>query len=269
MKQRGSSVRGVFVLVMLVVLLFQAYPGQSADIQHKEVTRKLIALVEANPTIGSMLEASLAEARKANPDQKTNPVQSLAQYYDFIDNSSELLPQEILMDPAASVRDQMLQGICYFYFLVDQPLAALEGKGLYRNTIQYYPPFSSWLLSFADAWGQYLDTEASWNQEIYQRIFDDPMFGLQKDWFEPASNWKTFNEFFARFLKDPGVRPIAAPEDPAVVVAPADSVPQGVWPINANSKIQVEDGLKVKLATYYSVEDLLGCLLYTSDAADE
>jgi phosphatidylserine decarboxylase len=54
------------------------------------------------------------------------------------------------------------------------------------------------------------------------------------------------------------MRPIASPDDPSVVASPADSVPQGVWPIDEKSRIKVEEGLKVKLATYYSIEDLLG-----------
>lgn len=258
MKKMINSWTCVLLLVFGICLLLPADPACSAEKQHKQVTRELIALVEANLDIKSMLTASITEARKNNPDSKTNPVQTMEQYYDFIDKSSELLPQEILTGPSESVRDQMLQGICYFYFLVDQPLAALEGKGLYRNTLQYYPPFSSWLRSFADAWGMFLDTNASWNNEIYQQIYADPMFGLQKGWFEPAANWKTFNEFFARYLANPGVRPIAAPKDPAVVVAPADSVPQGVWAIDDHSRIQVDGGLRVKLATYYNIEDLLG-----------
>jgi len=81
---------------------------------------------------------------------------------------------------------------------------------------------------------------------------------LQKGWYEPASNWKTFNEFFAKYLISSDARPIAAPDDTKVVVLPADSVPQGVWQIDESSNIQVSDGLKVKLTTYYSIADLLG-----------
>ena len=104
----------------------------------------------------------------------------MTEYYDFIDKASELLPQEILRAPSHSVRDQMLRGICYSYFLVDQPMNDLEGKGFFKNVIQYYPPFSSWLHSFANAWGMFLDTPASWNKEVYQEIYNDPGFGLQK-----------------------------------------------------------------------------------------
>ena len=40
-------------------------------------------------------------------------------------------------------------------------------------------------------------------------------------------------------------------------MAPADSVPQGVWSIDDDSQIEVEGGVTVKLATYYAIEDLL------------
>ena len=257
MKKVIIRMRLIFAVVILAGLLIPAC-SVSSKADHKTITLELIKLVDSNEEVESLLEASIAEAQKINPDQESNPVQSLTAYYDFIDKAVELLPQEILPGPSGSVRDQMLQGICYFYFLIDQPLIELEGKNLYKNAIQYYPPFSSWLLNFANAWGSYLSTEDSWNQEIYQQIYDDPKFGLQKGWYEPASNWKTFNEFFAKYLISSDARPIAAPDDTKVVVLPADSVPQGVWQIDESSNIQVADGLKVKLTTYYSIADLLG-----------
>ncbi|MBL6935408.1 MAG: phosphatidylserine decarboxylase [Alphaproteobacteria bacterium] len=204
-----------------------------------------------------MLEASIAEAKKLNPDPKTNPAQSLSDYYDYIDEASELIPRGVLKNPANLIRDQILQSICYFYFLVDQPLPELKGKGLFKNVIQYYGPFSSWLHDFAKAWGAFLDTEESWNEKTYQEFYNNPRFGLQKGWYEPSSNWKTFNQFFSKHLKSPDVRPIASPDNPAVVASPADSVPQGVWAIDGNSNIRVDSGLKVKLATYYNIRDLL------------
>ena len=205
-----------------------------------------------------MLEESIAKAKEINPDPITNPVQNLSEYYDFIDRTSELIPQDVLDDPANLTRDQILQSICYFYFLVDQPLPELENKGLFNNAIQYYEPFSSWLHDFADTWGMFLDTDASWSPEIYQEFYNDTSFGLQNGWYESSSNWSTFNRFFSRYLRSPNARPIASLSDPAVVVSPADSVPQGTWAIDNNSTIQVENGLEVKLVHYYSVEDLLG-----------
>jgi len=182
----------------------------------------------------------------------------LPDYYDYVDSASELIPQAILNNPKNLIQDEILQSICYFYFLVDQPLAELKDKGLFKNTIQYYKPFSAWLLKFADAWGEFLDTDKSWNEKIYQEFYNNPIFGLKKGWYEPSSKWKTFNQFFARYLKSPAARPIASPDDPAVVTSPADSVPQGTWVIDGDSKIEVESGLKIKLATFYRIKDLLG-----------
>lgn len=225
---------------------------------HKAITQDLIGLIEKNPEIGNMLELSIAKAKEINPDPKTNPVQNLSDYYNFIDSASELIPRDVLENPSDLTRDQILQSICYFYFLVDQPLPELENKGLFDNTIQYYEPFSSWLRDFADTWGSFLDTGASWSPEIYQEFYNDPSYGLQKGWYESSSNWSTFNRFFSRYLESPNARPIASPNDTMVVVSPADSVPQGTWAIDNNSTIQVEDGLEVKLVHYYSVKDLLG-----------
>ena len=225
---------------------------------HKPITRDLIQLLEEKPDLKAMLKSSLAEARQANPDQATNPAQNLKDYYDFIDSAVDLIPQEDLENPKNLTRDVILQSICYFYFLVDQPLPELENKGLYRNALQYYKPFSTWMRGFANAWGLFLDTEESWNQKTYQEFRDDPRFGLTKGWYESPSNWNTFNRFFSRYLKSPEERPIASPEDTSIVVSPADSVPQGAWPIDGESRITVAGGLKVKVARFYSVEDLLG-----------
>ncbi|MCG8377069.1 MAG: phosphatidylserine decarboxylase, partial [Chlorobiales bacterium] len=164
-------------IVLLLGMLFSASTAFSGGKHHKAITKELIQLINEQPEIGKMLETSIAKAKKINPDRETNPAQSLSEYYDFIDRASELLPQDVLKGPSESVRDQMLQGICYFYFLVDQPLGELKGKGLYKNAIQYYPPFSSWLRKYADTWGMFLDTEASWNEEVYQQIYNDPAFG--------------------------------------------------------------------------------------------
>ena len=245
------------VLIVLAGLLLPANAVFAKADHHKPITQELIKLVADNPEIGNMLKASIAEAKKLNPDPKTNPAQSLSEYYDYIDSASELIPQGVLKNPSNLIRDQILQSICYFYFLIDQPVPELEDKGLFKNALQYYKPFSSWLRDFAKTWGAFLDTEESWNKKTYQGFYNNPRFGLQKGWYEPASNWKTFNRFFSKYLKSPDVRPIASPSNPAIIVSPADSVPQGMWAIDENSNIRVDSGLKVKLATYYNIKDLL------------
>lgn len=258
MKRMISQTKLYLAIMVLAASILTISTVAMENDNHKAITQDLIGLIEKNPEIGNMLEVSIAKAKEINPDPKTNPVQNLSDYYNFIDSASELIPRDVLGNPSDLTRDQILQSICYFYFLVDQPLSELENKGLFDNTIQYYEPFSSWLRDFADTWGSFLDTEASWSPEIYQEFYNDPSYGLQKGWYESSSNWSTFNRFFSRYLESPNARPIASPNDTMVVVSPADSVPQGTWAIDNNSTIQVEDGLEVKLVHYYSVKDLLG-----------
>ncbi len=249
--------RFFLTMVVLTGLFLPASVSFALNEIHKPITQELIKLVEHNPKIEMLLTTSLAEAKKVNPDRKTNPAQSLSEYYAYLDSAVELIPMEVLNDPSHLIREQIMQSLCYFYFLIDQPLPELENKGLYNNTLQYYEPFSTWTRNFAKAWGMFLDTEASWNQTTYQGFYNDPRFGLQEKWYEPASNWKTFNDFFSKYLQSPAKRPITSPDDSAVVTAPADSVPQGTWSIDKDSKIKVDGGLKVKMTRFYSVKDLL------------
>ena len=90
-----------------------------------------------------------------------------------------------------------------------------------------------------------------------------PDFHLHDGTYESPENWKTFNDFFARKLSDPAVRPIADPSDDNTVVFPADSVPQGIWQIDENSRVVAENeesqaGLAIKTGTLSNVSVLLG-----------
>ena len=76
--------------------------------------------------------------------------------------------------------------------------------------------------------------------------------------FEDPSNWKTFNQFFARYLADPSRRPVADAEDASVVVSPADAKPQGVWKIDGESMVISDDPITIKSGTLRSVDTLLG-----------
>lgn len=236
--------------ILVAALILPASAVFARDGNHEAITQQLLDLIKAHPEIERMLKASIKAAQKINPDIASNPVQSYDKYFDYIDKASKLPPH----DSPPYTRDELLQRICYFYFLVDQPLEELKPiPKLFNPALQYYEPFSNWLRDFAKTWGQFLDTTASWSEEQYQEFYKDPAYGLQKGWYEDHKNWTTFNLFFSRKLLAPYKRPVAPP----IVVAPADSVPQGVWKIRADSTIEVKDGLKVKLARYFSVNDLL------------
>ncbi|MDM9631459.1 phosphatidylserine decarboxylase [Robiginitalea aurantiaca] len=246
----------IFVLA-LSLLVFSC--GAPEEVEAGKATKELMTLLEKDPALKAMLESSLEKAKAINPDPNTNPAQSLEEYYRFVTWMETTMPWAIIeKEEYPEIFDNIFQGFCAFYFLIDQPLPELEGKGLVNNSLQYYGPFSAWLTSFSKTWGDYLDTEASWNEEYYHMALNDPNFGLQNGWYEDPSNWKTFNQFFARYLKSPDQRPIASPEVDSVVVSFADSEPQGVWAIDSLSNIESKAGVPVKSATLRSVSELIG-----------
>ena len=77
---------------------------------------------------------------------------------------------------------------------------------------------------------------------------------MQQGWYGDANIWNTFNEWFSRHLVDPSVRPIADSE----VVAPADSTPQGIWPVDENGDLVQKEGVVIKSANFTSIPQLIG-----------
>lgn len=225
---------------------------------HEPITQQLITMMDHNAPLKQMLLDSIASAKQLNPDKVMNPAQTLDEYYTFIDWATKAMPWSILRNiPFSSLYDQIDQSLDYFYYINDQPLAALKHKGYYNNSLQYHEPYRSWMINFTREWGLYLNTTASWNEQYYQAALADPRFGLQKGWYEDPSNWKTFNQFFARYLKSPDQRPIAAPDDSSIITSPADSKPQGVWKIDQHSNL-VGKGVRIKSTLFKSVAALLG-----------
>lgn len=244
--------------------VYPPFTGETTDAsfhnEHAVSTEQLISLVEHNAELKSLLEKSIAKAAEVNPDRTTNPAQTLEEYYFFLDWAATALPWQIapFVSEYSTLYDQIDQSLNYFYFLVDQPLEELEGRGYYNNTLQYYEPFRSWMILFTEKYGQYLNTTDSWSDELYQTALANPSFKLDGDLFEDPSNWKTFNQFFARYLADPSRRPVADAEDASVVVSPADAKPQGVWKIDGESMVISDDPITIKSGTLRSVDTLLG-----------
>lgn len=212
-------------------------------------TRELITLVNSDAQLKSLLEKAIAKGVEINPDRETNPAQTLSEYYDFVEWAAHAMPWTVINQPEGTdIFTRIDQSLNLFFFINDIPLEELDGQSLYNNSLQYFEPYRSWLKTFAKAWGAYLDTEDSWNQTYYDIVAKEDTFGISKGWYEDASNWKTFNQFFARKLNSPAVRPIASPEDNSVVVSPADACTQGVWQIDEEGYIvqNEEAGVQVK-----------------------
>jgi phosphatidylserine decarboxylase precursor len=259
----------IFISIVLVCGLVNISCSSNSDnptpVQPEQTysaaTRELIALVDGNPQLKSLLEKAIAKGVEINPDHKTNPVQTLSEYYDFVEWAAHAMPWTVINQPEGTdIFTRIDESLNYFFFINDIPLDELDGQSLYNNSLQYYEPYRSWLKTFAKAWGAYLDSEDSWNQTYYDIVAKEDTFGISKGWYEDASNWKTFNQFFARKLISPSVRPIASPQDNSVVVSPADACTQGVWQIDDEGYIvQVnKPGVQIKSKKYSSIAELVG-----------
>ncbi len=219
----------------------------------QQITKDFIKLIEADPELKSLMEESISIAAVHNPDKKTNPVRSLDEYYVFLDWAATCMPWNILDGQnLTDLYGSIDQSLDYFYYLLDQPLPELAGKGYYYPCLEYHEPIASWCRQYAADWGEFLSTQDSWNNEYYELACRDEAFGMTKGWYADSNIWGSFNEWFSRHLTDESQRPLAD----ADIISPADSTPQGVWEIDENS--QIETGVKLKSSEFYSVEQLIG-----------
>lgn len=227
--------------------------------EHTEAVSELIRLMDGHPDVKALLEKSIAKAASVNPDRRYNPAQTLTEFYDFVDWNVRQLPWDVMIQQAPSEYGQSLygrtdQGVGYFWFLVDQPLEELEGRGYYYPTVEFVEPFASWLTTYANSWGSWLSTEESWNNTYYNMVATDPDWGLSKGWYEDGLHWHTFNDFFSRQLASPDMRPIADVE----VVSPADSWPKELWTIGDDNRLEYPADLQIKTAKLSDIAQLIG-----------
>ncbi len=223
--------------------------------EHSECALSLKKLLDEDPELMALMEKSIKKAHEINDDVNYNPVSTVEELYDFMDWATTCMPWNVLTDiEQPALYDHIDQSIDYIWFLFDQPLEELEGKGYYYPTLQYHEPISEWFREYSDEWGAFLSTPESWNDEYYEKIKNDPSMNMQYGWYADSNVWTTFNEWFSRKLSDPSVRPIADSE----VVAPADSAPQGIWDIDENGDLVQKEGVNIKSANFTSISQLIG-----------
>ena len=139
---------------------------------HTEATTALMKICDTNAEVKQLLTHAIAQAASINPDRDYNPAQTLEEFYDFVDWNVRQLPWDVMIkqapdDYGRSLYGRTDQGIGYFWFVVDQPLEELEGRGYFYPTVEFVEPFSTWLSTYSNTWGAWLDTEASWNATYY------------------------------------------------------------------------------------------------------
>ncbi len=194
------------------------------------------ALIENIP-LRSLLEQSLAQAAIANPHRETNPVRTVEEWCAYVERFAHLMPwQGMDIGEDASFFRRIDQNIGYFYFLLDQPLDALRGKGYIYPSLQYEPRVAAWLKAYNTAWGEWLSGPDSWNDSYYHLALSDPRFELHTDRYESPSNWHSWNDFFTRKLSSEfrnrvitSSRNFLAPCDGEITFAPVKTASIANW----------------------------------------
>lgn len=263
MKHPFSGIYGLLSFALVLFLTVSCKDSNSVSKvnydNYSETTKELIQIVENDSNIRILLEEAIEKGKKINPDKKTNPVQSLEEYYEFINYTQTAMPWKVISCPGQpSVFGHMYQALCYCYFINCMPLESLEGKNFFTNSVQYVEPYNSWLVKYCKSWGDYLSSPESWNKEYETLMMQQEELGMTKGWYEDPSNWKSFNDFFSRRLKSPDQRPIAAPADNSVVASPCDSEPQGIWDIDDESYIVSDGKVALKSRVFNSIRNLIG-----------
>ena len=232
-------------------------PSVTDTTTHSQMTVDLMEMLDNDSELKALVEKSLAKAWEVNPDPKTNPAKNLDELYAFTDWAEKCLPWETIKGREdMGLYEHIDQSLDVFYFLFDQPLEELEGKGYYYPSLQYHEPIRSWLIEYASNWGLFLSSPESWSDDAYKLVCADERFNMTNGWYGDANIWTNFNDWFARHLIDqPASHPI---DQNAAVVFPADSKPQGVWPIDSEGMFALDEGgVALKSARFNDIENLL------------
>lgn len=126
--------------------------------------------------------------------------------------------------------------LCVSYFVINLPPVRAYQTPIRPDSVEPWGWLSQWLIDWAKEIGKFADDERSINAKSLETFKLAKNYRID-DYKEPEKGWKTFNEFFARELKD-GKRPIDGREK--VIVSPADSVFDGWWQIDDKAEVTLK-----------------------------
>ncbi|CAG8459800.1 7652_t:CDS:1 [Paraglomus occultum] len=230
--------------------------GIATTPKYQPIVERLKYMIERN-NWNDKFEKAIIAAQKYNIEDMAH-IQNLNQYYDFLNHLVLWVPTE---NRSGTYIYNML---CTMYFVLDQePVRHLQSS----VTPSSYPlpqlkPLSQWLVDFARSMGDFLSTPQSLTEESLKTFYTAQNYDLDA-YQVPEGGWlgHCFNEFFARHFL-PGTRPIDGPDNPAVIVSPADSTFDGSWDITEDSTVTFSvKGLP------WSINELLADSQYANEFA--
>lgn len=209
-------------------------PPLGVDYEPKQpITKKLKALIKSHAYAGAFEHAIATVSKQRIPE--LDRIHSLSQFYFYLDALVTWIPELRVWQWNGGIyheRTDYLRITQFYYYFNQSQLVALQSP-IDPIDGAVLTPLSLWLREFAVEWGQFLDTPASakylesykFGPEYAYQDYDGGEGGI--------SNYKSFNEWFSRTFKDINQRrPVAQPDDPRVIVFPAESTFVGQWAIS-------------------------------------
>jgi len=221
---------------------------------------ELKQFLSENDELKNLLEKSLASAKALGEARLDSDLfealewpDNKEKYFKYLENFSQWTPDpssdKAWTKPGTNENQEVYDRLCHFYWLINQEVKP-DG-----STLQDNEWFSDWLISFAKAWGSFLNSTDSFDENILESfIKNSPEYAVEDSMINGQPNapsgWLTFNQFFAREL-NPGLRPIASPDNNQVITSPADCTYRQKYSIEADSTIP-----KITLKKTHSVASI-------------
>ncbi|PKK56340.1 phosphatidylserine decarboxylase-related protein [Rhizophagus irregularis] len=187
------------------------FPSKTPD-AYQPIVKSLKDLIDGN-NWKDKFEEAVYNAQKTGVENMRN-IGSLIDYYNFLNYLVLWVPKE---NETGTFVYNML---CTMYFVLDQK-SVIDFQSPIKPSSYPPPPLtalSEWIIDFAKAMGQFLDTPQSLTEESLETFRTAENYNFD-DYPPPPGGWlgHSFNEFFARkFL--PGTRPIDGPSNPAIIL---------------------------------------------------
>lgn len=217
----------LFVIYCLLIIVM----GDLLDINHTPVVNQLVSIMNTNITFRNGIESSIDCAGHGPSSEEP---WSLVDLIDMFDKYAVYLPAA---EPDGNPFYWWFK--LYKLFLCDP---------VWDST-----PALQWIYAFVVARGTFLQSPQS--AAIIEEWLESPLINMS-EFVTPPSGFTCFNDFFIRALQ-PGVRPIASPDDDSIVVSPADSTIKEIYnDINLNTQLHLKRNEHLNVTALLGSEDL-------------
>ena len=225
-------------------------PPDSAVYEPKQpITKKLKKLIDDYAYGGAFQSAIWTVRQQRIPE--LDRIHNLYQFYYYIDALVTWIPGLRVWEWQGDIYHERTDylHLTQFYYYFNQPELVSLQSPIAPFTGEALTPLSLWLREFAVESGEFLDTPESANHLVTYKFGPEYTYQDYNGGENGIENYKTFNEWFSRTFKDiDRQRPVAQPDDPRIIVFPAESTFVGQWTITtpAGEPMPAQSSIVVK-----------------------